>query len=97
MGEVKSKKRAIITINYVVVGDSVDEVYLEKQRPIKLLNSLKDTTPKITDVQCVIKLTAAKMNVICLVTAWPVSESINCNTRRGKQIRKYPLSSQMIT
>ena len=37
------------------MGDGVDEVYLEKQRLIKLLNSLKDTTPEITEFQCVLK------------------------------------------
>jgi hypothetical protein len=37
------------------VGDKVNEVYLEKQRLIKLLNSLKDTTPEITEFQCVLK------------------------------------------
>lgn len=37
------------------MGDGVDEVYLEKQRLIKLLNSLKDTTPEITEFHCVLK------------------------------------------
>ena len=37
------------------MGEGVDEVYLEKQSLIKLLNSLKDTTPEITEFQCVLK------------------------------------------
>ena len=55
MSEVNTKKRAIITINLVFVGDGVDEVYREKQCMIQLLNSLKDTTAEITDFQCVFK------------------------------------------
>ena len=37
------------------MGDGVDEVYLEKQRLKKLLNSSKDTTPDITEFHCVLK------------------------------------------
>ena len=55
MSEVKTKKRKITTIHQVFVGNKVNEVYLEKQRLIKLLNSLKDTTPEITEFQCVLK------------------------------------------
>ena len=55
MSEVKTKQHAIITIGYVFVGDGVDEIYLEKQCLKKLLNSLKDTTPEITEFHCVLK------------------------------------------
>ena len=55
MSEVKAKKRAIITIHKVFGGDGVDEVYLEKQRLIKLLNSLKDTTPEIQNFSAFLK------------------------------------------
>ena len=37
------------------MGDGVDEVYLKKQRLIKLFNSLKDTTPEITEFHYVLK------------------------------------------
>ena len=37
------------------MGDGVDGVYLEKQRLIKLLDSLKDTKPEITEFQRVLK------------------------------------------
>ena len=37
------------------MGDAVDGVYLEKQRLIKLLNSLKDTTPEIQNFSAFLK------------------------------------------
>ena len=55
MSEVKTKKRALINIDYIFTGDGVDDVYMEKKRLKKWLESLKETTPEITDVQCIIQ------------------------------------------
>ena len=55
MSEVRTKKLAIIAIVYVFVRVSIGEVCLEKQCLIKLLDPSKDTTPEVTDVQCVIR------------------------------------------
>lgn len=48
-----SKYRLLINIDLLINdGDALEEAVLEKRRIMKLMQSLKATTPSIADIQC---------------------------------------------